>query len=710
MASRGTETAPDMGVVNGADNALTWRTFGVGLALSFFLGALAVHSVSIQSSDLAQDYSLSGAIVLFLAVVAGLNPLLKLTSRRPWLAGGVCALAVLGLVFGQRGALGWGFSTSIVQTLLALAAAGFAVQTLGGLTGFSLAMGRGELIAVYVMLLCAGAVSAIGFTTTVIPSILAVTYYASPENRWERLFGGRVPAWVAPRDPGVAKRFYDGVAGGPWQDWDAWLWPVVSWTGLTLALSVVMIAAMTLLRKQWVERERLAYPMAHLPLAMVEQRPAQGKGFWDNWLMWLGFAAPVVVTSLNGLAAYFQSVPRINLSGSTTLFHDSLLIRFNLSFVMVGFAYLIRKDLALSLWVFALMAVAARGVLKHLGAESAEDLLYGTNRGALLSHLGMGAMIVFVACGLWSARRGLWDALRKAVGRAPDVDDSGEVMSYSAAVWLGLAGLAAVEAWLVAVGVPWWAGLLILAAAMILFLGMTRIVSEVGLSNAVGPMSAPCVVTSTVGANAFSADALAALGPTFLWAGAARVSVMASAAHGLRLLDETSGRKRRAFLAMLLSIVAASVGGIWMLLSNAYGMGAVNFGYPYLTDFAKAPWQYVSRLMLTTPGPQVAGLWHTGIGAAMMAALMFLRNRFLWWPLAPAGFPLAGIWLMDRLWFSVFLAWLVKGLLLRYGGPKVFQAFRPMFLGFVLGQFFAAGLWLAIDTFTGMQGNRVFWI
>jgi len=65
---------------------------------------------------------------------------------------------------------------------------------------------------------------------------------------------------------------------------------------------------------------------------------------------------------------------------------------------------------------------------------------------------------------------------------------------------------------------------------------------------------------------------------------------------------------------------------------------------------------------------------------------------------------------MDALWFSIFLAWLIKLAVLKYGGPRLFRATRPFFIGLIVGQFVAAGAWLVIDYFTGMTDNVVFWI
>ena len=93
-----------------------------------------------------------------------------------------------------------------------------------------------------------------------------------------------------------------------------------------------------------------------------------------------------------------------------------------------------------------------------------------------------------------------------------------------------------------------------------------------------------------------------------------------------------------------------------------------------------------------------------------MALLMWARQQLLWWPLHPIGYPIGAVWLMDQLWFSIALAWLLKLVAMKYGGPSLFRRARPFFLGLIVGQFFIAGLWLIIDFFTGMTDNVVFWI
>ena len=53
-----------------------------------------------------------------------------------------------------------------------------------------------------------------------------------------------------------------------------------------------------------------------------------------------------------------------------------------------------------------------------------------------------------------------------------------------------------------------------------------------------------------------------------------------------------------------------------------------------------------------------------------MLALMWLRQRLPWWPVHPIGLPIGGTPMMNRLWFNVFVAWVVKQAVMRYGGAQ----------------------------------------
>ncbi|MBT5873473.1 MAG: hypothetical protein HOH43_08650, partial [Candidatus Latescibacteria bacterium] len=58
--------------------------------------------------------------------------------------------------------------------------------------------------------------------------------------------------------------------------------------------------------------------------------------------------------------------------------------------------------------------------------------------------------------------------------------------------------------------------------------------------------------------------------------------------------------------------------------------------------------------------------------------------------------------------FPIFLAWMIKGIILKYGGIKTYKLMMPFFLGLILGEFGSAGLWVIIDGLTGITGHVIF--
>lgn len=99
--------------------------------------------------------------------------------------------------------------------------------------------------------------------------------------------------------------------------------------------------------------------------------------------------------------------------------------------------------------------------------------------------------------------------------------------------------------------------------------------------------------------------------------------------------------------------------------------------------------------------------WHTVMGASILALLFLARQRLGWWPRHAFGFAASTGWVMDVIWFSVFLAWTAKMVVLKSGGPGLYGRRRPSFLGLALGQIVAGGLWLMVDYLTGTVGNRI---
>ena len=82
-------------------------------------------------------------------------------------------------------------------------------------------------------------------------------------------------------------------------------------------------------------------------------------------------------------------------------------------------------------------------------------------------------------------------------------------------------------------------------------------------------------------------------------------------------------------------------------------------------------------------------------------AMAWARTRFSWFILHPIGFIVACGFPASALWLSVFIGWQAKSAIMRWGGYKAYRAVRPFFLGLVIGDCLAAGLWNVVGYITG---------
>ncbi len=625
---------------------------------------------------------------------------------------GFCALIAVGLPYGEfviKGTrLGLSSSTPaaffLLFWLLAL------VQPLLGLVQRHWAFNRSELLLITAMMMLATAIPSRGFTGAALPAISSVLYYATPENNWAELLIPHIPTWLVVQDEVAIKQFYEGLPGGESIPWGAWVEPLFWWLLFMAAFYLVLICAMVIMRRQWMDHERLLYPLVQVPLRMIEDgpRPARIKPFLRNPMMWVGFAVPALLNTINSFSHYYEFAPRVDLNLPLALGHDAVVLRLRLNYLMMGLAYFINTGISGSLWFFYLLAKAQEWICSTLGIFTTEQLDAFSHAGpttGMLSHQSMGAMIALVVLGLWTARGHLKDVWQqaKAGGSA-----AGELLSYRTAVVGLAAGLVVMGLWLGQTGLPWWAVVLFLGAAFAIFFALTRVIVEAGLSSAVQGLSGAGFVVSGVGSSALGATGMMALGFTLAWAGDLLVFMMAPCANSIRMLHGLKIGRRR-ILAMLTAALAIGLlGSIYATLNLGYQYGALNLHRQYFSGlFAWEPFRFAARFIETPAGPYWLGWFWNGVGAAVMALLLWARHHVLWWPLHPIGYVASGTWILGNIWFSIFLAWLIKSVVLKYMGPNGYRSTRWFFLGVILGQFASGGAWLVIDGFTGMTGNVI---
>jgi len=581
------------------------------------------------------------------------------------------------------------------------------LRSLGPRVGLS----TGELITVYVMLVLASAIPSWGFTMNMMGLTGGLRYHASPENRWSELILPHITSWITPTDETALRHFFEGLPPGEALPWRAWVVPLTMWSLFILSIYLVMICVVAILRRQWVEHERLTFPLAQLPLEMATTATSSARwpALFRSKAMWFGFAVPALILSYNGIVKYVPGMPPFALGAWIPVVPQVLHASFYVRFEVVGLSYLVNTDVLLSVWVFAWYYMIEKAIFQTVGYTIGATELYSDPGTPTEAYQAFGAVTAYVIIGLWVARKHLRAVFRKALWNAEDVDDSGELLSYrSAVLGLGL-GLLYVVAWMARSGMALGHACLFVAGALIAFLGLTKIICEAGLAYARTPVTPSALTHSILGPAGLGPASVVNLGLALCWSGDTRTIVMTSAATGAKLGHSGNVRSRRLFGAMLLALVVGLASSIVIVLLIGYTHGGMNLGGWQFTSMTPTTGRWMiqhMRIEENMPaGMSYAKMGFMGLGAALMSVLMICRYRFPWWPIHPAGLAIGLTHPTFHVWFSVFLAWLVKVIILKLGGISLYRRTRPFFLGMILGAFTTAGAWLLIDFLTGQRGS-----
>jgi hypothetical protein len=577
-----------------------------------------------------------------------------------------------------------------------------------------------ELAAIYGMLLLAALASSRGLVEKLLPLLVAPNYFANATNHWRERFFPEMRPWLVAFDaagaPGqnVARAYYESLRAGEPIPWSAWIVPLLAWSVLAGLVFFAFLCLASLLRRPWMEHERLSFPLAQLPLEMI--RDEAGGTFLRNPLTWLGFALPGCLYTLNGLHTWYPAVPHLE---QPFVLNQFLVdppwsavswMPIYLSFAAIGLLYLVPGPLLFSLWFFFLLSRLQELIAAAYGYVPEAMPFFPCQR--FVGYQTVGAYFVLAGYLLTTAGPRLRAAVRATFRpRKGDRGRNEELLSDRAAVaglgvcllgmglWCALAGLSL-----------WWALAQWLVYLFVVTLVLARSTAEGGLiATEVSFRPADLFVmvspihtlgTSNMTAMAFMDAA---------WFRDQRSLVLSGLLDALRV-GHGAGTRRRAMLgafvgALLLSTLCSFVLQLWL----PYRRGALQF-YDYLFQ-GNPVWgfQYYTSQM-TDPQPVHSGdALFFGVGAAVTLALAALRAWLPWWPLHPLGYALCGSWTMILLWFPCLLTGILKGALLRYGGMRAYARFLPFFLGMILGEFSMAILWTALGALAGAPAPSFPW-
>jgi hypothetical protein len=304
--------------------------------------------------------------------------------------------------------------------------------------------------------------------------------------------------------------------------------------------------------------------------------------------------------------------------------------------------------------------------------------------------------------------------------RPQDLDEP--YLAYFLAAWglLACAGIAA--AWLTAAGMSIYGAIVLVVSILLVVLVMARIIAETGL------------IFATIGANVNRTWGIGANLPeristtqnsyflgsvlNYVTVVGLRETLSVYSTHALRVDDAAPipGRQRRWVIPLLIASLAlgyVTAGAstllveythAWTLSHNPVPLNSSVFGNcaPLLSDAGKytAPFTAFRERFGGGTGP----VGNVAIGIGITGVLAIMRLRFAWWPLHPIGYLLWQSYPLAAAWFSLFVGWMVKGALLKFGGAKFYKQARPFFIGLIFGEAAAAAIWLAVALIAAAVG------
>jgi len=543
---------------------------------------------------------------------------------------------------------------------------------------------RSELLFVYAVLTATLPIAGFGALRFLVPGMGWVPHAGESDSDVARLS----QAWAGLpvlQDPAAISALY---RSGP-VDWTAWRLPVGFWSIYLLLLAGAGLAIGCIVRRSWLEQERLSFPVAQIALEWTSaETPA-----WRRPGFWIGAAIPVVLQSLLAIREWAPSVPAMGLkawNAREMLFPTppwSAIPDFQIGFypMAIGLGYFMPGPVAFSccfFWLATRLAHVA-GVALGLapaggGPEARFPYVFEQGAGAWI---GMALLTLF------------------AVRRAAHLRSDAERKSDTIATCVAVACLAGAAAMMHSSGVPLPMSVVTVLVAGAYIVTAARVRAEAGAIWTFAPL------TWTPGRVALEMFRTAPFPPPTI-AGTAlfdlvHVDVRGQALpylmEGMQIVKETRFSVRTLVVWSGIFTAVAIALAWWFQVNATHQVGAAGAGAnPYGLLKVRISFREALGAASRPSIPDLAGFGAAAFGGLFTGALALLRARWVGFPLHPIGYVLGLTLTMNAFFVPILIALLVRVTVLRYGGGEMYRRSVAFFVGLTLGDIGIQTLWALV--------------
>jgi hypothetical protein len=576
-------------------------------------------------------------------------------------------------------------------------------------------LSRAELLTIYCVTLVATPLLSIYVLFWALSQPISYYYFAEIYPQWEGTFIRLIPWWFSPSSGAAVEGYFLGHAGVPWSEW---LVPLAAWSSFLSAVFLANVCLLSLVQRQWVRHERLTFPLAHIPLGMVESAQGEKAGRLPrSRAFWIGAGIAFLLAFVSSLSQRLPALPafplQITIANMPQVGPLAALGRLDVALYpwVIGLAYLIPKEVSFSVWFLWVVRIGLCVIVIAAGAAPGEAQDWWRMEFPAPYNQATGAVLGLSAWALWGSRRHLGHAFRVAFGGMRDASESQEPLSYR---WAFL-GFAACFAWLVwffrLAGCRPWFALAFPAFIVGAYLAYARLQAEAAFDSLFWWFCD--VMLMPVGGKRFLPQEFISL-YTANWVGAVAPSSMPSACSINALtsfkIADSAGLEMRPFTRLLLGgFFAALIVGIFVTLTGTYQLGFLgmkggtgdNMVAGVIRQYGHDIYNDIEQNYDIEPSP--GGTFYTGVGAVVCVLLGVLRLRLPWWPLHPVGYILSNSLPIEYGLFPFFIAWVAKVAVTRYGGLRLYRATLPLAVGVIVGDVLNRTTWNIVALVTKGQ-------
>jgi len=556
---------------------------------------------------------------------------------------------------------------------------------------------------------------------------------------------GFIPDWV----PSV-EAFEAMTVGGqmvPWGEWTSAIMVLGAW----VLISWLLLASINIIfRKQWIDIERLEFPMGLASANFIQYASDPQRADQSNKVkrFFIGFVLSILFFSQFWVALFAPWFPNLTSTWSAwpwIPWHQGLLDMgmaipalwdylpgsgFNIMLPpwMFSWAYLAPLDVLLSGFVFWIISAILLQWIFVMGGLYPKPVFPGWGSSmASWNFYVAGKMTFFIESGMWWALalvpillKGNWrhvaSTLKSLVSGATE-EEKDEPLTYRQAWILFIVAFIAYVVFLSsALGAIAHVSIVMLGLWVIYHLGNVRLrgMGGIGITNVFDSYAGlpffigytfPEFTSLPSSGQQLSSQGWFAV-EQFNWHACFTLSSASYLGQGslnaesYKIADTNRLSPKDVFRAQLIAVVVAIFFALPLAISLLYQYGLAPQGIATIWAYAtpRAGDQMPGWRGLSGEAAEVQPLLglYTTLGFIFMAAMVYLRMAFLWWPFHPVGV------MIGMSYFSGFLGmggafgitYVFKWLTLKIGGVKAYEEWGvPIAIGLAAGYAVAMVLW-----------------